>query len=164
MLLADQLAAANQKDLHAGLALRPRGRDQIHVDARAPDDLLVLGHSPHRDEAVAQARRRFVVEPRGRIGHLGVEPLDQPVLLAFEKQHHFVDERVVFGLGLIPDAGREAPLDVVLQARARALAVDRLAAGPQRKDDAHEIDQLAQPVRVRVRPEVPRAVVASRRA
>jgi hypothetical protein len=48
----------------------------------------------------------------------------------------------------------------ILQARTFALAVDRFAARAQRKDDAHEVDQLAQSVGVRVGAEVARAVVA----
>ncbi len=85
---------------------------------------------------------------------------DQRVVMAFEKQHDFVDEHVVVGFGLVADARRETALDVVLQARPFALAVDRLAAGAQRKDDAHEVDQLAQAGGVRVGAEVARAVVA----
>ena len=92
--------------------------------------------------------------------HLALQPRQQRLLLAFEEEHDLVDRPIVILLGLIADARRQAALDVVLQARALAPAVDRLAAGPQRKDQTHQVDQLAQPVRVRVRPEVARPVVA----
>jgi hypothetical protein len=79
--------------------------------------------------------------------------------MAFEKQHDLVDERVIIRLRLIAHARRETALDVVLQARALAFAVDRLATGAQREHDAHEVDQFAQTRRVRVRAEVARTVV-----
>ena len=48
---------------------------------------------------------------------------------------------------------------MVLQAGTLAPSVDRFAAGAQRKDQPHKVDQLAQTVSVGVRPEVTRAVV-----
>ena len=106
-----------------------------------------------------RARRRLEVEVRGGIGHLTLQAVDQRIVVPFEEQHHLVDEPVVVVFALIADARRQTALDVVLQARPLALAVDRLAAGAQREHDAHEVDQLAQAVRVGVRPEVARAVV-----
>ncbi len=70
ILLAQQLAVANQKHLHAGLTLRPRQRHEVDVDARAPDDLLAFDRAPHRDDAVAQTRRRLEVEVGRRVAHL----------------------------------------------------------------------------------------------
>jgi hypothetical protein len=113
VFLADQLAAAHEEDLHAGLAPRARRRDQIHVDARAPDDLLTFRHAPHGDEPVAQPRGRFVVEPVGRLRHLHIETLDQPVLLPSRKSTtSSIDEFVVLRFGLVADARREAAFDV----------------------------------------------------
>ena len=83
----------------------------------------------------------------------------QRIVVPFEEQHDLVDELVVVFFGLVADARRETALDVVLQARPLALAVDRLAAGAQREHHPHEVDQLAQAVRVGVRAEVARAVV-----
>ena len=160
VLLAEQLAAAHHEDLHACLAVGTRHRDQVHVDARAPHDLLRFDRAPHRDDAVAQPRRGFEVVVFGRVGHLVLQPRDQRVVMAFEKEQYLVDELVVLFLRLVADARREAALDMVLQARPPPLAVDRFAAGAQREDDADQVDQLAQAGGVRVRSEVARAIVA----
>ena len=160
MLLTDQLPAAHHEDLHAGLALRFRRGDKVHIDARTPDDLLAFGHAAHRHDAIAQMRGGLVVQATGRVRHLRIEPLEQPVLLAFEKQHDLVDELVVFRFALIADARREAAFDVILQAGPLPFSVDRFATGAQRKDHPHEVDQFAQAVSIGVRAEVTGAVVA----
>ena len=160
MFLPDQLAAPHEEDLDARLALRFCDRDQVHVDTRTPNDLLIFGHAAHRDDAIANARRGFEVHAfRGRV-HLALQTIQQTILLTLEKQDHFVDQGVVFVFGLEPDAGRETALDVVLQAGPFALPVDRLAARAQRKGNPHDIDQFADAVRVGVRPEVACPVVA----
>ena len=159
MLLPQQLAAAHHEDLHAGLTLRSRDGDEVHVDARTPHDFLRFGDASNGNDAVAQPRRRLKIEMLRRVGHFVLEAADERVLLAFEEQHDLVDEPVVVVFGLIADARRQAAFDVILQARPFAFAVDRFAAGPQRKHDAHQVDELAQSVRIGVRPEIPAAVV-----
>ena len=119
-----------------------------------------FGHAAHLHDAIAQPRRRLEVEVLGGLGHLVLQAREQRLLLAFEKEHDLVDRAIVLFFRLIADAGRQAALDVVLQARTLAPSVDRLAARAQRKDEPHQIDQLAQAVRVGVGSEVARAVVA----
>ena len=137
-------------------------REQVHIDARTPDDLLRLGHAPDRDDAVAQTAGGLVVEVLRRFGHVALQASEQRFLAAFQEQHDLVDQRVVVVFRLVAHARREAAFDVILQARPLAFAVDRLAASAQRKHYAHEIDQFAQPVGVGVRTEVARTVVLDR--
>ena len=113
------------------------------------------------DDAIANSRRRFKIVVLGGLGHFALQTRQQRFLFTFEEQHDLVDRSVVLFFGLIADARREATLDVILQARTLAPPVDRFAAGPQRKDRTHEIDQLAQAVRVGVRAEIARAVVSN---
>ena len=128
VFLTEQLAVAHHKDLHARLAALARHRDQIHVDARTPHDLLRFDRAPDRDDPVAQPRRRLEVVVFGRIGHVVLQARDQRVVMAFEKQHDLIDEHVVVRLRLIPHARRETAFDMILQARPLALTVDRFAA------------------------------------
>ncbi len=160
MFLPDELAAAHQKDLHAGLALGSRARHQIHVEPRLPHDVLFFGDPAHLHDPVANSRGRLEVEVLGGLRHLVLQARQQRILFALEEEHDLVDRPVVILFRLIADARCETTLDVVLQAGPFSASVDRFAAGPQRKDQADQVDQLAQAVGVRVRPEVARPVVA----
>src|SRR5262249_61279839 len=81
-------------------------------------------------------------------------PLDR-VGRAREELDHLVDDRAVSLLGDVADAGREATVDVVVEARN-----PRVATGPRpfartvRKDAVEDVERLAHLLRVRVRPEV----------
>ena len=70
---------------------RARDRDQVHVEARAPDDLLA---SVTRRTAMIRSRKRAAASKLivlGRIGHLVLQPREQRFLVAFEEEHDLVD-------------------------------------------------------------------------
>ena len=106
-------------------------------------------------EAVAVARR--VLEPllgRG-LAHLPLElGADRPVVPG-EELDHAVDHLAVVLLRDVPDARREAALDVVVEARDAAAAAGlRALAGPVAEDAVEDVERLAHLLRVGVRAEV----------
>src|SRR5581483_10518140 len=106
------------------LALGARDGDQVHIKTRAPDDFLRFGNAAHGDDAIADARGRFIIIRVGGAEHFMLEAAEQRFLLAFTKEHDFFDHAIVFLLRLTTDTRRQTPLDVILQARAAAPAVD----------------------------------------
>src|SRR4029079_18610454 len=103
--------------------------------------------------------RLLVVAPVGRALHLFGQPADDLVLLALQEKHGV---RHILGVGFRPDlagARRRAALDLVQEARPRAILEHRVLARAQAEDALQELDALAYRVRVRERPEVAVALV-----
>ena len=106
-------------------------------------------------QPVAVARR--VLEPllgRGRAHLLLEAAADRPVVPRQELDH-LVDELAVVVLGDVADAGREAALDVEVEARDPAAPAGlRPFARAVAKHAVQDVERLAHLLGVRVRPEV----------
>jgi len=77
-----------------------------------------------------------------------------------EKPHHFVDHGAVVPGRLIPHAGRLAPLDEVIETGSlRGLARQRVVARAYREDTLHHIERAAHRAYIRIRAEIPCAVL-----
>ena len=151
----DQLPVAQREDLHRGAVAL--GGDPDHVDR--PDRALVgrlpLGEVPHREETVPVARRLLEALVLGRQLHLLLELAQDRPRLAGQELDHAVDHAPVVLLGHVPDARRQAALDVVVEARNPGVAPGlRALARPVRKDAVQDVERLAHLLRVRVRAEV----------
>ena len=146
---------AQREHLHRGAL--GRDRDPEHVDRpdRLALDRLALRQAVDRAEAVAVARR--VLEPllARRQAHLLLEPPPDRAVVPRQELDHLVDQLAVVLLRDVADAGREAALDVEVEARDPAVAAGlRPLARAVAEHAVQHVERLAHLLRVRVRPEV----------
>ena len=151
----DQLPVPQREDLHR----RPvaLSRDPDHVDR--PDRPLVrrlpLGEVPHREQPIPVPSRLLEALVLGRLPHLLLELAQDRPRLAGQELDHAVDHAPVVVLRHVPDAGRQAALDMVVEARNPRVAPGlRPLARPVREDAVEDIERLPHLLRVRVRAEV----------
>ena len=151
----DQPPAAEREDLNGR---RPPARgDSDDVD-RA--DRALVGRLPLRqvadgDEPVAVARGLLELLPLGGVVHLLLELAQHGPRLAGEELDHALDDLAVVLLRDVPDAGRQAALDVVVEARDPRVAPRlRPLARPVREDAVQDVERLPHLLRGGVRAEV----------
>ena len=153
-LVAESEAGADEArlDTHGG----GRYRDREHVGVAAFDIhvLALLGTLEGR-HPVAVKRRGLVIAPRRRLFHLPHHVVDDVAGTAFEKQNGVMHVLAVVLATDEADTGRRAALDLVLQARARAVAEEAVLALAHRKYLLHEAQALAYRRRRGIRAEVP---------
>ncbi len=128
----DHAAAAHLKNLD-----HRAGRAQLEPERVAIAELdprhLLLPRTLRLDRPDRIAQLGGLLEPLGgrRLGHPVAQSGHELVAPPFEKELRVLDRHPVFLLGAqLPDARGDAPLDVVLQARAAALTRNRLVARP----------------------------------
>ena len=93
--------------------------------------LLPRAQRLDRPDGVTNLRRLLVALLERRVGHALAQRAHELVVAPFEKELRVLDGHLVFVFRAdFPDARRGAPLDVELEAGARALAGDRLVARP----------------------------------
>ena len=132
----------HEEELDAGVLPLPDDAHDVLVAVLRRDDLLPLANRVERLHTVAQPRRLLeLFRPRRRL-HLRRQLLREAIVLSFKESLDLAHGAVVALLGLQAGARRVAAVDVVLQARARLLAVDLDPAGPEREELAHEPQRL----------------------
>ena len=152
---------ADLEDLGVRGLLLGRDGDHVRVLERLAGDAAFLHQGAHRVEPVAIDGGALELLGRGGLVHLALEvALDVPVA-AGEEPGDRVDVPPVLLAVDVSDAGRLAPLDVVVEARdARAAARLRPVAGSVLEELAEQLQGLARALGVRVRAEVePRRAV-----
>ena len=155
-MAVDHLAAPQREDLdHGTVAL---GSEADHVDRpdRLPLDGLPLDEVLDGEEAVPVAGRVLEAFVRRSLLHPPLELALDRLHVAREELDHAVDDVAVVLLRDVPDAGGEAAVDVVVEARDAAVAAGlRPLARPVAEDAVEDVERLAHLLRVRVRAEVP---------
>ena len=147
--------APERKDLHRRVSSAGGDPDDVDGADRALVGGLALGEVAHGEEAVAHPRSLLEVLPLGRCLHPLLElALDRP-RLAGEELDDAVDDLSVVLLRDVVDAGRQAAVDVVVEARdARVAARLRPLTRAEAEDAVEDVEGLAHLLRVRVRAEV----------
>ena len=152
----DELAVAEREELDGRTVAVRRQADHVHGADRAPVGRLPLDEVLHRLQAVAVARRLLEALVGRRLAHAPLElALDRPHV-AGEELDHLVDDDAIVLLRDVADAGRQAALDVEVEARDTGVAAGLgPLAGPVLEDAVQHVERLAHLLRVRVRAEVP---------
>jgi hypothetical protein len=113
---------------HLVVVMEPEDVDIVRCRRR---HLLTLANAPNRFEGVPVVGRRFVLLGGGGLVHLLFEAFDEIRRLPFEKQLHVVGRFAISRRRRqVPNAGPEAPVDVVLEAWTATAAVDLDGAVP----------------------------------
>ena len=151
----DHLPVAEREDLHNGPIALYREPDHVDRSDGAEIGGLPFGQMLHAPQPVAIPRGLLEPLVRGRCLHLPLElALDRPGVSG-EELDHLIDDRAVIVLRHVPDARRQAAVDVVVEAGdARVASGLRALAGPVRKDPVQNVEGLPDLLRVGVRPEV----------
>ncbi len=160
-LATDDAALAHVEDLHGSFEIVVGETDHIDVLAALGNHLLLLDRPTHGGEPIANTRGALVLQVLGGGAHLGLEPLDDLVGVAFEEVAQLVTNCRYSGSLDLTDARPAALLDVEQQARpAEPLMLVELArtARADREAAQQQVERVADRVGVRVRPEVPGAL------
>src|SRR5581483_10067632 len=152
----DHLAAAEREDLHDRTVALGREPDHVHGAHRLSLDPLPLDQVLHRVQPVAVPRGVLESLLLGGRAHLLLQLALNRLHVAGEELDDPVDDRPVILLRDVADTGRQAALDVVVEARDPRMAPRlRALTGTVREDAVQHVERLAHLLRVRVRPEVP---------
>ena len=139
--------------------------DQVGGLERVGGDAAALHQRAHGLEAVAIDRGALELLRLRGLGHLALQVALDVAVAAGEEVDDRLDVAPVLLAVDVADAGRLAALDVVVEAgHAGAAAGLGPLAGPVLEQLAEQVEGLADPLRVRVGPEVqpPRAVALAR--
>ena len=158
----DQLAVADDEELHGRLIVLPRHPNQIEFGVRERCHLLALHRPLDGADLVAQSGGPLVVDSFRRCGHLLLQCLHHCLLATFQKQHHLLDVRAVGSAGDSGDARTLAALDMEqeawpLEGPDAVLDVDR--AGAEREQPTHQVHRFVDARRGGVWSEVAAPVV-----
>ncbi len=116
---------------------------------------LALHQVPHRPEAVPKHRRLLILLRTGGRAHLGFELVFETAVPARQERDRLVDQRTVVLARDVADAGCQASLDVVIEARNPGRPPRlRPLAGPARKDPADQRQGFAHFRGTAERPEI----------
>ncbi len=143
--VAEVAAAANHRQVDAGAAAVDLDREHVGVDDPAAGvvlDRLLVQHAGQRADPVADLGRLLELERLGALHHLGLQRVHQLLLLALQEALGVGD---VLGIVLdrdVVDARARAALDLIEQARPRAVREHRVLAGAQVKHLLHQLDRV----------------------
>ena len=161
----DHPAAAQREDLDDGAITLGREADHVHRSDRLPLDGLPLDEVLYREQPVAVAGRILEALLGRRLLHSPLELALDRLHVAREELDHAVDDAAVVLRRHVADAGRQAAVDVVVEARDAAVAARlRPLTRSVAEDPVEHVERLAHLLRVRVRPEVPDAAAGAARA
>jgi len=133
------LAVAHGEDLQRRAIAFDVGGEEVALLELGGRDLLRRAQPLQAADLVAQRLRLLVALVRRRLLHLRLEPRDHLVRLALEEERGiFRGAPVALGRADLGHAGRDAALDLVLQAGPRPPAVQHLAAGAHAEHLVHD--------------------------
>ena len=151
----DEAPVAERKHLNGGDIAARRDADDVDGPEIPPVRRLTLCEMTDREQSVPVTGRLLERLALGRVLHLRLERLLDRLGLTGEKLDDAVDHLTVRLLGHVPDAGREAALDVVVEAWNAGVASGlRPLAGPVAEDPVEHVEGLPDLLRRRVRSEV----------
>ena len=157
-MAVDHLAAPQREDLHDRTVALRREADDVDRPDRLTLDRLPLDEVLDGEEPVSVARRVLEALVGRRLLHPPLELALDRLHVAGEELDHAVDDAAVVLLRHVADAGRQAAVDVVVEARDPAVPAGlRPLARPVAEDAVEDVERLAHLLRVRVRAEVPDA-------
>src|SRR5262249_9132128 len=136
---AEADAVAEEQHRHAGAAGRDLADEHVEVGARALYVVLRLD-ALERGDLVAQARRLLELDRAARRLHRATEFLDDLAALAVEEHGRVAHAVAILRDADEADARRAAALDLVLQARPRAVAEVAVLALAHEKQLLHQIE------------------------
>ena len=161
---ADELASADEENLHPGLA-GPLGQgNEVHVAAGVWDSTLTCCSSAHLVNAlylVTQRRRALKLQFLRRGLHLFLQFPGHRLRVAFHEHYHLLDDLGVFFLARQARAGSNAAVNIVFQAGARIPARNRLGAGPVGEQFLNQVHGFANAAGRSKGPEITGAVVGN---
>ena len=151
----DELAVPQREQLDGGAVVLDGEADHVDRPHRPLVRRLPLREALDRPQPVAIARRLLESLLGRRLPHPSFERTQDRLRFSGEELDHPLDDRAVVVLGDRPDAGRGAPLDVVVEARDPGVAPGlRPLARPELEHTVQDVERLAYLFRVGVRPEV----------
>jgi hypothetical protein len=159
--LTTDAPTAHVEHLDGRLELVTHETEDVGVRPVPEHDGVLLGRTLESRDVVAQARRGLEVELLGRGLHPRGEVAHEARGVPGHEVAEVLGERAVVLDRDAPDARRRALVDVAEQARAPLLlgaAVHARRAGAHGEDPQQQVDRLADRPRVRVGPEVARAL------
>ena len=159
MLAPDQLAAAHEEHLHPRLVAAAGHRDDVVVLAGQRDHLLALGYALDCAQLVAEAGCPLELPRLGGVLHLAAQVPNHGLRAALHEQHHLVYDLAILLAAGRADAGRNAAIDVVLQAGAGVVAAYLPGAGAIGEQLLEQGHRLSHGACAGVRAEVAGAVV-----
>ena len=163
MVPADELAPADEENLHPGLA-GPLGQgNEVHVAAGVGLhlDLLLLRHLVNALYLVTQRRRALKLQFLRRGLHLFLQFPGHRLRVALHEHYHLLDDLGVFLLARQARAGGNAAVNIVFQAGARIPARNRLGAGPIGEQLLNQVHGFANAAGRSKGPEITGAVVGN---
>jgi hypothetical protein len=153
--VAQVAAAAHHGQVHAGAATLHAHGKNVHVLVRGGFHRLLVQHARERRDLVAQLGRLLELQPLGVGHHARLQLLQERLGFAAQKRlgvRHVAAHRPRGRYQA--HAGRGAALDLVKQARPRAVGKHRVLAGAQAEHLLQQLDGFLHRPAVRVRPEV----------
>jgi len=151
----DQLAVAQRKHLHDGPVPLEREADDVDRADRAKVRSLAFRQMLDASKPVPVTRGLLETLVGGGVLHFPLELALNRLDVPREELDHLIDDRPIILLRHVAHARREAPLDVVVEARdPRVTPRLRPFAGPVREDPVEDVQRLADLLRVGVGPEV----------
>ena len=143
ILAADQLAAADEENLHAGFAIGARHGDHIRIHLgrrRSPFGFRPLARWPGSGRGWRRPSQSAGLPQPVSISRL--QAVDDRFGLPFQELAQIIDHLAVFSLVDRADTRPGAQLDIVIQAGARILTGDLAVAGQVGEDPAQHIQGL----------------------
>ncbi len=142
ILATNHLAAADEKDLHAGFAVGAGQGNHIRVHLLARNDALLFHHPVDGPQLVADLGSALEVQVFGGSLHLLAQAVDDRLGAPLQEAAQVVDHPTVFLLADRPNARPCAQLDIVKQAGTRILPGDVAVASQVREDAPHHVQRL----------------------
>ena len=145
MVAAHQLVVADKECLDPGFVIPLGQGDDVHVLDGIGVDLypLLLGNPFDASNPVPEHGGALEFQTLRRKLHVLLQVLGNCVGVPLHKQDDLLDHPVVLLPGGVAGAGGDAPVDVVLQARARVISRDYLGAGAVREQLLDQVHGLA---------------------
>ncbi len=138
----NQLAAADEENLHAGLAFRAGHGNHIRVDLLAGDHFLLFHHPVNGRNLIAQGGGALKAQVFGGLLHLRAQALHHRLGAALQKLAQVVNHRPVGGLINHANARPAAQLDIEVQAGAGIFAGNLTVTGQVGEDAPQHIEGL----------------------
>ena len=154
-----QLGAAHEEHLYGRLGLGPRQPEDVLVRAAGGGDGLALRYPFDRADLVADVGCPLELQLLRCRLHLGAQVAQHLLGAPFQEEDGLADHLGVLLFAAVRGAGGDAAVDVVLQARPRVVAGDRLRAASPGEELLGNIERFSHGAGAGVRAEVAGAVL-----